>query len=186
MMYLPAWQELKLEVYMTGIYKDGTWSSLCLWLAVPVLCFARCEDLWFSQCANASSADSLSCHDATTSVCAREKGEGHPSSPAAHHKFGDIGTVQASLHFASIGFVLILMRDCKGRKESRMGHASTSPATAGATQPVWTSRHTGYTDIPRSCCGTVSGSLQHTDIARFTGIIKFRCGTNKLFINWNS
>lgn len=110
----------------------------------------------------------------------------HTFSPLLLHMFGDTGTIQASLRFASIGLLLILMRDCKGGKENRTEHASTSLATVLVTQLAWIPRHAGFTDILQSCYETVSGSFQRIDFARFIGIMKFRCGMSWLFINWNS
>lgn len=49
-----------------------------------------------------------------------------------HHAFADIGTIQASLRFASTGLLLILLRDCKAGKENRTEHASTSRARGTA------------------------------------------------------
>lgn len=58
----------------------------------------------------------------------------HVWSPLLHHTFGGFGTIQTSLRFASMGLLLILMKDCKGGKENRTEHANASLATVRVTQ----------------------------------------------------
>lgn len=45
--------------------------------------------------------------------------------------------------------------------------------------------HTGLTNSLWSCHEAISRSLHHVHFAGFTGIVKFRCRMNQLFLNWN-
>jgi len=87
----------------------------------------------------------------------------HLCSPVLCHTFGDTGTIRASLHFASTGLLLILMRDYEAEKENRTEHANTSLARGIVMRLAWIPWHAGFTDFLSSCYETASKSLQNID-----------------------